>query len=340
MKPIIHHHDERHIGSDHLEVSHRSPMRLVHNKSMRSIAILLLLLALLRPNSAARIRQPRTRGGAGAKTSEDVNYGFESSEANNAVTAASNDKGGASHVNDDDEPRERTKTKDSQSGVTALERAKSPLTEIQAIESTNTGGAKITMSRNETLADDMTSLNQEQIVGGTSAALGSYSFYVHGASPTDDTRICGGALVHPDIFLTTASCQTVFFLNRPVFIGATNLLSTLGFAESRIIAVKRVHPSYRAVSGENDLMIVKLDTRSSKDPVDFNTFPNFPTTGESLKIVGFGWTDADEEVLSPNLQQATINAVDFERCVENNNLAVSEESQICAGQSTGGPDSW
>jgi secreted trypsin-like serine protease len=226
-----------------------------------------------------------------------------------------------------------TKYEESFPGHDVLARAEPTVT-------TNGGGATIRRSGNATFDGKSNVNNTEQIVGGTATAFGSFPFFVHGSNPNDDTKICGGVLVHPDIFLTAASCRTLFFEDSEVFIGATNLLSTLGFAESRKIVEKKAHPDYDFVSRANDLMLIKLDSASTQTPADFNRVADFPATGENLVVVGFGWTNVDEEVLSPSLQQATITVADFARCEATNNAAVSTETQICAGQATGGPDSW
>lgn len=309
---------------------------------MRKIDIL-LLLALLRPCHASRRLQHRTRGADdGDAIVEDVKYDFKSSDIHSEFTTPSD------NTTDTDSSKALGSTQRGrwtnpevyQSGNNVVERAEPTSTVPNSAQVTSGSGAKIRTSGNETLADSAAHTNREQIVDGTATAFGDFPFVVHGANPNDNSKICGGVLVHPDIFLTAASCRTLFFEGSEVFIGSTNLLSTLGFAESGIIAEKKPHPDYDSVSGENDLMIVKLNSLSSKESADFNKVSNFPSIGESLKIVGFGWTSIDEEVLSPNLQQASITVVDFALCEANNNLAVSEETQICAGQTTGGPDSW
>jgi secreted trypsin-like serine protease len=263
---------------------------------------------------------------------EDITYSYLESNGSKSNVTTSLDQN-RSIVREGTVEAESKKYEESFSDHNVQERA-------QPIETTNGGGTTIRRSGNTTLEGGPTINNTEQIVGGTATAFGSFPFFVHGANPNDDTKICGGVLVHPDIFLTAASCRTLFFEDSEVFIGATNLLSTLGFAESRKVLEKKAHPDYDFVSRANDLMLIKLDSASTQTPADFNRVADFPATGENLVVVGFGWTNVDEEVLSQSLQQATITVADFARCEATNNAAVSTETQICAGQATGGPDSW
>ncbi|GAX19342.1 hypothetical protein FisN_4Lh079 [Fistulifera solaris] len=292
---------------------------------------LLLLAALLRPCPASRRLQPLARGGDGQESAEDIRVSYLESNGSNSNTTTSLYQN-TSIVREGTVKAQSTKYDESFADDNVLERAEPTVTP-------NGGGATIRRSGNATFDGKSIVNNTEQIVGGTATAFGSFPFFVHGANPNDDRKICGGVLVHPDIFLTAASCRTLFFEDSEVFIGATNLLSTLGFAESRKILEKKAHPDYDFVSRANDLMLIKLDSASTQTPADFNRVADFPVTGESLVVVGFGWTNVAEEVLSQSLQQATITVADFARCEATNNAAVSAETQICAGQPTGGPDS-
>lgn len=188
---------------------------------MRRIVIL-LFVALVQPGFAAIRGRPNSPVRDETDTTDSVINSFRSNDVQKAIVEKSNDQ--SFNVTF----RVNEMISQNQLEETVLTRAKHNHTVIQVTGRGRSDGASVHITRNDTLDDIEVPDAEEQIVGGTSTTIGSFPFFVHGANPTDNTRICGGVLVHPDIFLTSASCQNDLFMGERVFIRAINLLSTLG----------------------------------------------------------------------------------------------------------------
>ena len=118
-----------------------------------------------------------------------------------------------------------------------------------------------------------------RIVGGQPADE-AYPFFVQGPN-----RGCGASLIGPNLVLSAAHCWTVFPVGATVYIGG---LQANG-GEARTIAQRIRHPQYNDDTLDNDFMLIRLSSNSSKEPIEINSNSNFPSTaGTDLTVIGFG----------------------------------------------------
>ena len=112
---------------------------------------------------------------------------------------------------------------------------------------------------------------------------------------------CGGAMIHPDMFVTAAHCQPAFERQGGVFVGATKQDGSDG--TYRKIRKTIPHPHHN--HPDNDIMVVVLkkekisnkkdkeDGGGSNDTIEYfemNRNPDFPVVGTSITSIGFGLT--------------------------------------------------
>ena len=167
------------------------------------------------------------------------------------------------------------------------------------------------------------------IVGGTSVVAGELPFYGHFTGAT----MCGGALVHEDIFVTAAHCLEDGF-PATITVGAVN--SADGSGQTVPVCAGLIHPNNNMKAMENDVAILKLcDPVFVNSYAEYNSDPNFPSaTGEDLWIVGFGRTNP-AGTLSTTLNKAKVDYLNDATC-EARYSRYKPEQTICAdGPSTG-----
>ena len=165
--------------------------------------------------------------------------------------------------------------------------------------------------------------HRRTIVGGAPAAVGAYpSFGVYGDFRRNREFLCGGVLIHSDIFITAAHC---FFgrdreiLGQPIYLGA-NKLDRSDAKEVINVAALRRHPEFRPNFGpQHDLMLLKLETPSQAPVFRIGTDPRRPSDDEPLVVLGFGGDDGRTSAFS-TLMQATVNAVNFDSCNQGESL--------------------
>jgi secreted trypsin-like serine protease len=186
---------------------------------------------------------------------------------------------------------------------------------------------------------------EPRIVGGTAVTTGEYGFFVQGNG-------CGGSLVAPDVVLTAAHCESAFG-GGSVVVG--NYLwgeVTDGAERLAIVSDLVVHPDFSGTSWfstlENDVMLFKIE-RSSLPPIALNSDSTVPADGQDLTVIGFG-AQVQGGSISDQLQKTTLQALDFEFCSTQTNLAgyrMDENSMLCAwvqdastDSCQGAPDRW
>jgi trypsin len=110
-----------------------------------------------------------------------------------------------------------------------------------------------------------------------------------------------------------------------IYIGGTKLDHS--DAEVRRITAIRKHPNYRSNEvEENDYMLMKLDRVSAKPTVSYNTDNNFPATGATVTVIGFGDTTEDGAA-SQRLLKVNVQVDNFETCDTGESLSWS----LCCG---------
>ena len=164
------------------------------------------------------------------------------------------------------------------------------------------------------------------IVGGTPARSGEYRSYAHVIGLG---TLCGATLIHPDVLLTAAHCQTSFSYDRRIAIGAT-FRNGSDAAEVFNVVTLYQHPLYTRETKMYDIMLVKMSS-SSKSPIaSINRNVSVPIGSQLLTVVGFGHTSFGG--LNSNiLLEAQVNNVPYLTCFSNyGNLFIDNETMICA----------
>jgi hypothetical protein len=122
---------------------------------------------------------------------------------------------------------------------------------------------------------------------------------------------CGATLIWSDILLTAGHCDDAF-VNQGVRIGGIQAAALDG--EFHAVEQVLVHPDYPDASTQpNDIMLVKLSTFSSIQPVPIATSIDQPEFNSTVKILGFGLT-ADNGDLSPYAKEVDVTVVNFTAC--------------------------
>ena len=158
-----------------------------------------------------------------------------------------------------------------------------------------------------------------QGTGGAGSKETEYPFYAHSIS----SFLCGGTLIHRDIILTAAQCSGSFI--NGVVVGGIQLDGSDGTFMH--IESELVHPDYNAVTGDNNVMIVKLAQTTNASVAVLNFDNQVPIAGDALTIVGF----APEETFSVG---GILQSVGVE--TYRNDLCDISDSQLCSGAETGG----
>ncbi|CAB9512912.1 Coagulation factor IX (Fragment) [Seminavis robusta] len=176
------------------------------------------------------------------------------------------------------------------------------------------------------------------IIGGTDVVPGELPFYGHFQGVT----MCGGALIHEDIFVTAAHCLEDGFPST-IRIGATTTVSANEGIEVPVCA-GIIHPNNNMKSMENDIAILKLcDQVKINSYAEYDTSTAEPPTGQDFWIVGFGRTSVNGN-LSPFLKKAKVDYLNSAVCAGRytkydalENMCVDgATTAICYGDS-GGP---
>jgi trypsin len=173
---------------------------------------------------------------------------------------------------------------------------------------------------------------ESRIVGGIDAQQGEYPFFVQGSG-------CGGSLVWDDVVLTAAHCQGAF--DGSVLVGPYIWGSTSGGAERIDIERQVPHPSHNDFTQAYDFMLVKLKnpvTNPSLTPIAVNSVGSNPANNDVLTVIGFGATSFGGYG-SSQLQEVSLNYIDYETCNRKYLGFINDSVMLCAGVPGGGKDS-
>jgi trypsin len=127
---------------------------------------------------------------------------------------------------------------------------------------------------------------KENIVGGTEATPGRYSYTV--ALTYYGSQFCGGSLISPDTVLTAAHCMG--YTSFDVVINRHDLTTSAG--ESIPKSKEIIHPDYDTDTEDNDYALVFLDRATTENVVfvKLNQDELFPSGGATSRAMGWGDT--------------------------------------------------
>jgi len=149
----------------------------------------------------------------------------------------------------------------------------------------------------------------------------------------------GAVLVHKDIIATAAHCfGNVFNFGDTVNVGQYDLTTTTDGDEEFTVRFSVPHPYY--LFGDNqgvatgwDFMLVALDGLSTKKKIRFNNKFSYPSNGQRLKAIGFGFTDFDGGTSPDTLQEVDVRVVAHKECLDlwGGISIINREVHLCAG---------
>jgi trypsin len=161
---------------------------------------------------------------------------------------------------------------------------------------------------------------------------------------------CGGAMIHPNMFVTAAHCESAFKSQGGAYVGATKQDGSDGTFRK----LHKLVPHPKHDYPDNDIMIVVLKPEKDysiqskkKEYFELNRNANFPAVGSSITSIGFGLTkdptgDDDDVELAKILQEVEVDVWDFPSCrqtfEEYEDVALDEDLVLCMGTVEGGRD--
>jgi trypsin len=165
---------------------------------------------------------------------------------------------------------------------------------------------------------------EPRIVGGTAADVGEFPSFVW----TAGSQLCGGSLIWDDIVLTAAHCAG-YFIERGIVYNGVRL--NLGAGELvRGVEAELPHPNYNITEQDaNDIMLVKTKGSLGLPLQDLNFDPNFPESGTTAVVIGFGRTEATGSI-SDILLSVEVPIVNFDTCNGVFNR-INDDLMLCAG---------
>ena len=176
------------------------------------------------------------------------------------------------------------------------------------------------------------------VVGGTPTtnnSSSSYSYFSYGQQPTSSSvRGCGATLIHSDVLLTSAQCQTVFSKGHNVHVGAKGGYMEFDSLDTVPVLATVSHPDFDASTLANDIMLVQLQTpTTSATPINSYGLTETISSGDTTTIIGLG-DGGQGDAASYVLQHAQLDVLGFARCsnhYDTVNISTTQSTQICAG---------
>jgi secreted trypsin-like serine protease len=132
--------------------------------------------------------------------------------------------------------------------------------------------------------------------------------------------------------LTAAHCVDMW---DEVRIGVQDAFNPNDGVVRRVIK-EIIHPNYSG--GANDIMLLKLESPVSIQPVAYEKSKTAPEAEETLTVMGFGVT-SEGVAESPVLLQVDVFAIDDSTCFSQYDGGIDVDVEFCAGVPNGGKDS-
>lgn len=176
-------------------------------------------------------------------------------------------------------------------------------------------------------SDSQSPRSSAKVIGGESTKAPPYFLSMHLKGET--TPFCGASLISENLALTAAHCLTS--LNGEIEVReAPDDLKQL--PEPRSIAAVVYHPQYQANKIWHDIGLIHLTPATLSARIKPIAFAQLARTENSLRIYGYGKTEAIQEPYPTQIQTALIREVPGYQCQGLGGPFTSVMSgQICAG---------
>ncbi|MFJ8541214.1 trypsin-like serine protease [Streptomyces sp. NPDC093586] len=192
-----------------------------------------------------------------------------------------------------------------------------------------------------------------KIIGGTQTGISTAPWMAQlwyyddrgTAGESDDIGFfCGGAVVAPTKILTAAHCVKGYDwrANGAVVTGTAQLPSGTDLHGGTLSGVWRQwnHPSYNAVTIDNDMALLTLPNPVTAKPIPMTTANDTASyrAGTSAKVYGWGRTSSTSDDISDVLKTATLPIQSDDTCGAAWGADYVKGHMICAGAPATGSD--
>lgn len=194
---------------------------------------------------------------------------------------------------------------------------------------------------------------RRRIIGGTVVKPKQFAWmarleYLTGRVGAWRTLLCGGTLIHQMFVLTAAHClEGVVDANRlQVLLGAISRYDTSTLTQRKLVENFTMHPDYDTITTLNDIALIKLKSRATM--TSYVTTLCLPEKEETIIdtacfVAGWGLTDSQRPISSPNLMEAKVRYLPFKICQDGHRASqmgphMNSSSMMCAGIISGGFD--
>ncbi|MFF9453048.1 trypsin-like serine protease [Streptomyces flaveolus] len=192
-----------------------------------------------------------------------------------------------------------------------------------------------------------------KIIGGTQTGISTAPWMAQlwyyddrgTAGESDDIGFfCGGAVVAPTKILTAAHCVKGYnwYANGAVVTGTAQLATSSDLHGGTVSGVWRQwnHPSYNAVTIDNDLALLTLPNPVTAKPIPMTTANDTASyrAGTGAKVYGWGRTSSTSDDISDVLKTATLPIQSDGTCAGAWGADYVKGHMICAGAPATGSD--
>ncbi|XP_043090634.1 trypsin-like [Puntigrus tetrazona] len=179
-----------------------------------------------------------------------------------------------------------------------------------------------------------------KIVGGQSAAEGSWPWQVSIHYVPNGGLICGGSLINKDWVLSAAQCfQELTTSTTAIYLGRHQLIGINPHEIFRNVSKIIIHPKYNPINLDNDIALVQLS--SSVNFTDYIRPVCLAAAGSTFAantdswVTGWGKLNFGDTTIPNLLQEVKIAVVSNSDCKSAYGSLITD-NMLCAGPTKGG----